>query len=246
MNTQQPSPSRVELGCGSHKREGFFGIDIQAGPTVDLVLDIERQRLPFPDDSVDHVYSSHTFEHLAAPGSPIQTLREIMRVTKHGGLVEIWTPYGKSDDGLLFGHSVFYTETHWKHICFQYDDFYLGEGMVGRFNWDRTQYVVYPDILNQLNRLRIPVEFALTHMVNVVLEFGVFLRVDKTLRKAVSPQFPVRELCSRRDTILSKLGTTSYISRKILQCWSRLSPHARQVIVGTAVKLGYAVPRARH
>src|SRR5437764_914807 len=83
------SPSRVELGCGSHKREGFFGIDIQAGPTVDLVLDIERQRLPFPDDSVDHVYSSHTFEHLAAPGSPIQTLREIMRVTKHGGLVEI-------------------------------------------------------------------------------------------------------------------------------------------------------------
>ena len=51
----------------------------------------------------------------------MHTLREIMRVAKDGATVEIWTPYGKSNDAFLLGHRNFYTETHWKHICFEYD-----------------------------------------------------------------------------------------------------------------------------
>jgi predicted SAM-dependent methyltransferase len=87
---------------------GFYGIDIAAGPEVDLALDIERTPMPFPNGSVSDVYSGHAFEHLESPGSPIQTLREIMRICEHGGTAEIWTPYGKSNDALLFGHRVFY------------------------------------------------------------------------------------------------------------------------------------------
>src|ERR1700730_9732571 len=97
-NTSGVTPNKVELGCGLNKRPGFFGIDIARAAGVDLVLDIEREALPFPDSSIDYLYSSHTFEHLAAPGAPIQTLREIVRIGKHGGDLEIWTPYGKSDD----------------------------------------------------------------------------------------------------------------------------------------------------
>ena len=59
-----PQPTKVELGCGANKRPGFFGIDIADSPDVDLVLDIERQQLPFADDSVDYVYTSRAFEHL--------------------------------------------------------------------------------------------------------------------------------------------------------------------------------------
>ena len=198
--------TKVELGCGSHKREGFFGIDIAPGPQVDLVLDIEHERLPFPDSSVEHIYSSHTFEHLYAAGSPIHTLREIMRVAAHGALVEIWTPYGKSDDGFLFGHSVFYTETHWKHICFEYDDFYLGENNIGRFTWEKTQYVLHPTVLKDLKRMKVSVEFAITHFFNVVLEFGVFLRVDKNLTKAIRPQYPERQLCLARGNVIRTLS----------------------------------------
>ena len=195
----------MELGCGSHKRAGFFGIDIAAGPEVDLVLDIERNPLPFPDNSVSHIYSSHTFEHLEAPGSPIQTLKEIMRVSEHRATVEIWTPYGKSDDALLFGHRVFYTETHWKHICYEYDDFYLGAGTVGRFGWTRTEYVLRGGILETLRSMKLPIEFAVEHMMNIALEFGVFLEVDKTVRKAQSPQYPAREFCYERGKILTRL-----------------------------------------
>lgn len=196
------TPNKIELGCGANKRPGFFGIDIQPGPQVDLVLNIENAKLPFPDDSVDYIYSSHTFEHLDAPGSPIQVLRDIVRVSKHLATLEIWTPYGKSNDGFLFGHRNFYTETHWKHICFEYDSFYLGHGP-GRFLWVRTQYVLFPGILESLSLLNIPLDFAIEHMFNIVLEFGIFLTVDKTRNKAESPQFPKREFGYRRGETLN-------------------------------------------
>jgi hypothetical protein len=104
---------RIELGSGNNKRRDFFGIDIAPGPQVDLVLDIERQPLPFRDDSVDYV-SSHTFEHLTPV--PVRA-PEIFRVCRHQATVEIWTPYGKSNEGMLFDHLTFMTETSFKHIC---------------------------------------------------------------------------------------------------------------------------------
>jgi predicted SAM-dependent methyltransferase len=47
--------TKLELGCGRKKRPGFFGIDVQPAPEVDLVLDFEQQRLPFPDGSIEHI-----------------------------------------------------------------------------------------------------------------------------------------------------------------------------------------------
>jgi hypothetical protein len=196
--------SFVELGCGQAKREGFFGIDVQNAPGVDLVLDFEKEPLPFEDGTVDKVYSSHTFEHLCEPGSPIQVLREIVRVSKHNAEVEIWTPYGKSNDGLLLGHRNFYTEAHWEHICYFYDSFYLGPGP-GRFIWYKTQYVLNFGVLEHLERLRLPLPFAIDYLYNVVKEFGVFLRVDKTLTKA-PPLEPLREFCDRRGNVLRNAG----------------------------------------
>ena len=193
--------NRIEIGCGSHKREGFFGIDVLPSPVTDLVLDVETEALPFADDSIDYIYSSHAFEHLEKPGSPIQTLRELVRVARDGATVEIWTPYGKSNDGLLPGHHNFYTESHWKHICYEYDGFYLGE-QPGRFFWERTQYVMWPGIVEKLIQLNIPLEFALDHMFNIALEFGVFLKVEKQATKARSPQIPVLEFCYQRGEVL--------------------------------------------
>jgi len=103
--------------------------------------------------------------------------------------VEIWTPYGKSNDALLLGHRNFYTETHWQHIVYLYDSFYLGEGP-GRFVWEKTQYVLWPSIVEEVGRLGISLEFALDHMFNVAQEFGVFLRVDKKATRAINPQYP--------------------------------------------------------
>jgi hypothetical protein len=193
--------TKVELGCGRMKRPGFFGIDILPAPEVDLVLDYEVQQLPFPDGSVEHIYSSHSFEHLGSPASPIAILREIVRVAQHGATVEIWTPYGRSNEALLIGHRTCFTELHWEHICSIYDDFYLGDAP-GRFVWERTQYRLAPGILGELARLQIPLPFALEHMSNIAQEFGIFLRVDKNARQAQRPQHPQREFCYQRGELL--------------------------------------------
>lgn len=47
--------------------------------------------LPFPDCSFDEVYSSHTLEHVPWFRS-VEALRELSRVLKPGGVVELWVP----------------------------------------------------------------------------------------------------------------------------------------------------------
>lgn len=182
-----PAPTRVELGCGPNKRAGFFGIDLVPAPGVDLVLDIERNRLPFADDSVEHLFSSHTFEHFEAPASPIPVLREMMRVAKHGALIEIWTPYLKNDAAFVFGHRHFYSETLWEQIVYLYDAHYFGD-TPGRCHWEKSHYVLRRGILTELAQNRISIAFATSHLFNIIEEFGIFLRVDKTLTKAVPPR----------------------------------------------------------
>ena len=42
-------------------------------------------------------------------------------------------------------------------------------------------------------------------MMNVVLEFGVFLAIDKTIHKARAPHHPIRELCYERYRVIRTL-----------------------------------------
>jgi SAM-dependent methyltransferase len=180
--------TRIDLGCGKYKREGFFGIDIVNESGVDLLLNIEEKKLPFADNQIDHVFTSHMFEHIK--NYPF-VLQEIFRVCKPNALVEIWTPYGKANDAFLFEHDMFFTETHYKYICYLQDRYFLDKRH-GYFLWQKTQYTLYPDIIKQLEELRIPLGFAMEHLFNIALEFGVFLQVKKDKAHAQGPQYPGR------------------------------------------------------
>lgn len=197
METEQAL--QIELGCGSAKQPGFIGLDYQAFPGVDIVTDLNEEPLPFEDDSVDYVYSSHAFEHL---DNYLHVFREIFRVCRPEATVEIWTPYGKSNDGFLFGHHTFFTEAHFKHVCFEYDRFYLGE-CKGYFNWFRSHYNLYPQIAEHLKTMNIPLEFALEHMFNIAMEWGVFLRVRKDAAAAPGPQYPEHRYSYGRDQFIT-------------------------------------------
>jgi predicted SAM-dependent methyltransferase len=55
------SEKKLHLGCGRRMIDGFINIDTIPG--CDLRLDLDRERLPFDDNSVDCIYAFHFLEH---------------------------------------------------------------------------------------------------------------------------------------------------------------------------------------
>jgi len=114
-------PLRVNVGCGSTPTPGWVNLDnsptvvlgrapwlpgllLRAGALSDLqrtflavVRDADirwadaARRIPFPDGSVDVVYSSHMIEHLDRAGAR-RLLAEIRRVLRPGGVARIAAP----------------------------------------------------------------------------------------------------------------------------------------------------------
>lgn len=79
--------SRNINGAPERRTPSYIGIDRIAGDRVDLVAD--GQRLPFDDATFDYVICAETLEHDTAPWL---TAREIIRVSKPGGLVIVTVP----------------------------------------------------------------------------------------------------------------------------------------------------------
>jgi len=81
-------PLKLNLGCGPNKLVGFVNIDKQKEVNPDLVWNVE-EGLPFPDNSVDLIYSNHFLEHI---DNFIGLMRECWRVLKPNGLFEATVP----------------------------------------------------------------------------------------------------------------------------------------------------------
>ncbi len=187
---KEPNGLRIDLGCGSHKKAGTLGLDIQPGPNVDYVLDLEKEPLPFADRSVAYVHSSHFFEHTA---NPTRIFAEVGRVCCDGARLEIWTPYGGSGAIFIYDHKTFFVEDHYLHMCVLFTDFWekiLG----GRWILNEFQYVVEPEIMCHLKQKNISLDFALRYMRNIAFEFCAHITVRRDNRQISPP--PVRRTFS--------------------------------------------------
>lgn len=78
----------LNIGCGKQHLSGFVNMDIEQ--PYDKKLDA-RKGLPYPDQTVDGVYSEHFFEHLTQ-AEGLGFLRETRRVLKPGGIVRVAMP----------------------------------------------------------------------------------------------------------------------------------------------------------
>lgn len=183
---------RIDLGCGSTKKEGTLGLDILDVPGVDYVLDLTARPLPFEDRTVSYVHSSHFFEHLADLG-PI--FKEISRVSKDGAELEFWTPYAWSNSAFVMGHKTFMTEDIYLHLQW-YSDFW--SPILGAY-WilHEFRYVIKPEILVYLYQQEVPLDFAVRHLKDVVVEFCALATVSHSITKPASPAIR-RTFCTGR------------------------------------------------
>ncbi|MBS9393563.1 MAG: class I SAM-dependent methyltransferase [Dolichospermum sp. LBC05a] len=102
----------IDLGCGTHKAEGFIGVDLVAADGVDVIANLNGH-FPFPDNSVDFIKAHDIIEHLP---DRIHTMNEIWRILKPNVTVDISVP---STDG----RGAFQDPTHvsfWNINSFMY------------------------------------------------------------------------------------------------------------------------------
>jgi predicted SAM-dependent methyltransferase len=109
----------VELGAGDRKGErGWVTVDVTNG--CDIFWDL-RKGLPFPDESIAKIYSSHFFEHLAYEDGQ-RLLDECRRVLVPGGTFSICVPNARLyiqaylqsqslDESRFFGYKSAYNNT---------------------------------------------------------------------------------------------------------------------------------------
>ncbi|CAD5961611.1 hypothetical protein PCC9214_03225 [Planktothrix tepida] len=178
---QQPESSsseylKLDLGCGGNKKPGTIGLDYCAIPgVVDHVLNLQTDKLPFPDRSVDYVYSAHCLEHLTE--SPVHLFKEISRVCVEGSRLEFWTPYLWHNSAFIYGHTTYYQEDNYMHLCVWFPDFW-SPGLGARWYLKELVYVIEPQILVELYKQKVQLDFAIRYYKGVVHELGAIIEVS--------------------------------------------------------------------
>ena len=94
----------LNVGCGNQNYGTHF-IDLYPQRPDVIKCDVENDKIPFPDEFFDMVYSENIFEHLKNPN---KVLTEMYRVTKTGGKLVIIT-----DNASFWGWHVPLAKTHY-------------------------------------------------------------------------------------------------------------------------------------
>lgn len=104
------------IGCGNRPKEGSINLDAVKMPGVDVVWDLEKLPLPFPDESFVYIEAEDVLEHIH---NMLPLMDELHRILKPNGKLWIRGPHGC------------YPEQLWK------DPTHLRAFVPGSFdNWD--------------------------------------------------------------------------------------------------------------
>jgi hypothetical protein len=116
LNPDKDNLIKIDLGCGSNKKEGYYGIDRLNLEGVDYVADIEEGLDMIPDHSVDEYFTSHFLEHTE---NFVFVMKEIHRTLKIDGMVKIIVPH--------FSNPYFYSDYTHKRFFGLYSFDYLSK-----------------------------------------------------------------------------------------------------------------------
>jgi SAM-dependent methyltransferase len=80
----------LNLGCGKtvYKAPNVINLDL-SNEFADVVWDLSKTPLPFKDQEFDHIIANHVLEHIP---DWWECFKELARVVKIGGIIEVWGP----------------------------------------------------------------------------------------------------------------------------------------------------------
>lgn len=119
----------LDVGCGNHKIPGALGIDLVAGPQIDIVHDLDRMPWPVQSNAFDVIRLWSVMEHLH---DLVAVMEEVHRVARPGAMVLIGTPHFSSANA--------YTDpTHVHFLSGRFLDYFVqGTEMSGHYGFYST------------------------------------------------------------------------------------------------------------
>jgi ubiquinone/menaquinone biosynthesis C-methylase UbiE len=152
--------NRLNLGCGRDIRSGWINLDCAKLPGVDVVHDLAVLPLPFEDNTFDKILCMDVLEHL----DYIPVLRDIHRILKPNGIVEIRVPHFTSASNYsdpthkkMFSIStlLYFAKQHGREYYF---DFYFSSVERNQISFNKSlihfyNYIIGP-LINSSNRFQ--------------------------------------------------------------------------------------------
>lgn len=87
-------PGRVlDIGCGSNKWPGAFGVDISEHTDADLVMNLDEFPYDIESDSFDQILCQDVIEHVE---DPYRVMAELHRIGRPGARIHLRTPHFSS------------------------------------------------------------------------------------------------------------------------------------------------------
>jgi SAM-dependent methyltransferase len=116
----------LDVGCGDDKLPGAVGIDLVAGPQIDIVHDLDIVPWPLESDAFNVIRLWSVMEHLR---NLVATMEEVHRVARPGAMVLIGTPHFSSANA--------YTDpTHIHFLSGRFLDYFIeGTELAGHYGF---------------------------------------------------------------------------------------------------------------
>lgn len=100
----------LNVGCGKcvFKASNVTNLDAFPGDGVNVVWDLSKTPLPFESNTFDLIIANHVLEHIP---DWWECFKELARIVKVGGSIEVWIPPISSDSAFAYRDHINYIGT---------------------------------------------------------------------------------------------------------------------------------------